>query len=141
MIPHLEGMDRRLLLGFIALAALPADARAASGGEGDNKTASNSTYLALGNLLGTTKRADGRRGVLSVDCGLDVPDPALRKRAEQSVPRLRAAYVQTVQSYAAGLAPGQLPSPDYLGQALQRQTDAVLGKPGARVLLGAIIAN
>lgn len=133
-------MDRRLFLSLAALAALPASAIASSGGS-DNKTASQTTYLALGNLLGTTVRVDGRRGVLSVDCGLDVPDPALRKRAEQSVPRLRAAYVQTVQSYAAGLASGQLPSPEYIGQALQRQTDAILGRPGARVLLGAIIVN
>ncbi|RAK67881.1 Tat pathway signal protein [Phenylobacterium kunshanense] len=133
-------MDRRLFLSLAALAAVPAVAQASSKG-GDAKTATNSTYLALGNLLGTTTRVDGRRGVLSVDVGLDVPDAALRKRAEQSVPRLRAAYVQIVQSYASGLTTGQLPSPDYIGQALQRQTDAILGKPGARVLLGAIIVN
>ena len=29
----------------------------------------------------------------------------------------------------------------YLTQALQRQTDVILGRPGARVLLGAIIVN
>lgn len=140
MIDDLRLMDRRLFLSLAALAVAPAVAHAA-GKSGDAKTATNSTYLGLGNLLGTTTRADGRRGVLSVDCGLDVPDAALRKRAEQSVPRLRAAYVQIVQSYAAGLATGQLPSADYIGQALQRQTDAILGKPGARVLLGAIVVN
>jgi hypothetical protein len=46
-----------------------------------------------------------------------------------------------VQSYAAGLASGALPNADYLGQTMQRQTDAILGRPGAKVLLGAIIAN
>ena len=86
-------------------------------------------------------RASGQRGVLSVDCGLDVPDPALHKLADQSLPRLRAAYVQTVQSYAAGLPSGALPNADYLSQTLQRQTDAILGRTGAKVLLGAIITN
>ncbi len=141
MIDDPDAMDRRVFIG-LAAAALPALAHASgAGAEKEGKTATNSTYLALGNLLGTTLRSNGTRGVLSVDIGLDVPDAALRKRAEQSIPRLRAAYVQTVQSYAAGLVPGQLPSVDYIGQALQRQTDAILGRPGARVLLGAVIVN
>lgn len=131
-------MDRRRFLSLIALAAAPAIAHA-SGGE--KKKSGGGSYVPVQTLLGTTLRASGRRGVLSVDCGLDVPDAALRTRAEQSEPRLRAAYVQTVQSYAAGLAPGALPNADYIGQTLQRQTDAILGKPGARVLLGAIIVN
>jgi hypothetical protein len=131
-------MDRRLFLSLAALAALPAAAHA-SGAE--KKKSGGGSYVPLQTLLGTTIRASGGRGVLSVDCGLDVPDEGLRTRAEQSVPRLRAAYVQTIQAYAAGLASGALPNADYIAQALQRQTDAILGRPGARVLLGAIIVN
>jgi len=133
-------MDRRLLLSLFAVAALPAAAHA-SGGGGEKKKSGGGSYVQMETLLGTTLRATGRRGVLAVDCGLDVPDEALRARAEQSTPRLRAAYVQTIQSYAAGLGPGALPSPDYIAQALQRQTDVILGRPGARVLLGAIVVN
>lgn len=132
-------MDRRNLLSLAALAALPGAARAAGGG--DKKKSGGGSYVPIQTLLGTTIRARGSRGVLSVDCGLDVPDEALRARAEQSVPRLRAAYLQTIQSYAAGLASGALPNADYIGQSLQRQTDAVLGRPGARLLLGAIVVN
>ncbi len=132
-------MDRRLFLSLAAIAALPAAARASSGGE--KKKSGGGSYVPVQPLLGTTLRAGGRRGVLSVDCGLDVPDEALRTRVEQSTPRLRAAYVQTIQSYAAGLAPGVPPSAEYIGQALQRQTDAILGRPGARVLLGSIVVN
>ncbi len=133
-------MDRRFLLLLTALAsALPAVTWAASGGE--KKKSGGGAYLPISTLLGTTLRGGGRRGVLSVDCGLDVPDPALRTRAEQSVPRLRAAYVQTIQAYAAGLGPKALPSADYIATTLQRQTDQILGRPGAKVLLGAIIAN
>jgi hypothetical protein len=136
-------MDRRLFLSLAALAAIPAAtwpaAARASGGE--KKKSGGGTYVPLATLLGTTVRASSKRGVLSVDCGLDVPDEALRTRAEQSVPRLRAAYVQTIQAYAAGLPSGALPNAEYIAQALQRQTDAILGRPGARVLLGAIIVN
>jgi hypothetical protein len=137
MIAHPAAMDRRHLLAIAALAAaVPAVASAA-----EKKKTGGETYLAMNTLLGTMIRASGSRGVLSVDCGLDVPDPALHKIADQNLPRLRAAYVQTVQSYAAGLASGSLPNADYIAQTLQRQTDTILGRPGAKVLLGAIIAN
>jgi len=135
-------MDRRRLLSLAALAALPLAAapRSARAAE-EKKKSGGGSYVPIQTLLGSTIRAGGARGVLSVDCGLDVPDPALRSRAEQSAPRLRAAYRQTVQAYAAGLASGALPDANYIAQQLQRQTDAILGRPGAKVLLGAIIVN
>ncbi|MBU1379129.1 MAG: Tat pathway signal protein [Alphaproteobacteria bacterium] len=132
-------MDRRLFLTLATLAAAaPAWAIAA---EGEKKPAGGGSYVAINTLLGATIRAGGRHGVMSVDCGLDVPDATLRTRVEQSIPRLRAAYVQTIQTYAAGLSDGALPNADYLGQTLQRQTDAILGRPGARLLLGGIVVN
>jgi hypothetical protein len=130
-------MDRRM---FLALSALGA-AAAPTGAWAAEKKSGGDTYMPIQTLLGTTLRGNGQRGVLSVDCGLDVPDAALRTRADQSLPRLRAAYVQTIQSYAAGLAPGALPSADYIAMTLQRQTDQILGRPGARLLLGAILLN
>lgn len=131
-------MDRRLLLALATFAvAAPTAALAAE----EKEAAGAGPYVQLQPLLGTTIRSASRRGVMSVDCGLYVPDPALRARVEQSIPRLRAAYVQTVQSYAAGLSDGALPNVDYIAQTLQRQTDAIVGRPGARLLLGAIIVN
>lgn len=133
-------MDRRLLVSLTALAAaLPAVALASEGGE--KKKSGGGSYIAMQTLLGTTLNGRDRRGVLSVDCGLDVPDPTLHTRAEQSLPRLRAAFVQTIQAYAAGLPGGALPNADYIAATLQRQTDATLGRPGAKLLLGAIIVN
>jgi len=131
-------MDRRLFLTLVALAAAAPAAALASE---EKKKSGGGSYVQLQALLGTTLRSGSRRGVLSVDVGLDVPDAALRTRVEQSIPRLRAAYVQTVQSYAAGLGEGALPNADYIAQTLQRQTDAILGRPGAKLLLGAIVVN
>lgn len=134
-------MDRRRFLSLAPIAGLLAWPAAAHAAGAEKKKSGGGSYVPVQTLLGTTMRGAGRRGVMSVDCGLDVPDEALRTRAEQSVPRLRAAYLQIVQGYASGLAPGALPNADYIVQSLQRQTDAILGRRGARVLLGGIIVN
>ena len=142
MIGEVVGMDRRLLIAaLVAPLAMLAPAHALANGGGEKKKSGSGAYLPIATLLGTTVRANGSRGVLSVDCGLDVPDTGRRTLADQSIPRLRAAYLQIVQSYAAGLPSGALPNAEYLAQALQRQTDTTLGRPGAKLLLGAIIAN
>lgn len=99
------------------------------------------TYLQFPTLTATVIRPSGRRGVLTVEAGLDVADGGLRNRASQSVPRLRDAYGTWLLNYAAGMAPGTAPNADAIGAALQRATDEVLGRPGARLLLGAILVN
>jgi hypothetical protein len=57
------------------------------------------------------------------------------------MPRLRAAYVQAIQTYAASLAPGAEPDIDFITQTLQRQTDLMLKRPGAKFLIGAVVVN
>jgi len=131
-------MHRRDLVSVILLAAALAPAALAAP---EKKKTGGPNYVALNTLTGTTIKADGRRGVLTVDCGLEVPDPKLREYAELSLPRLRAAYVQVVETYAAGLPSGAEPNADFIAQALQRQTDLILKRPGARLLVGAIVAN
>jgi len=131
-------MRRRDLVSLTILAmAWPLAVRAA----GEKKKTGGPNYVAFNTLTATTIKASGRRGVLTVDCGLEVPDPKLRAFAELSLPRLRAAYVQVVETYAAGLPAGAEPDADFIAQALQRQTDLLLRRPGARVLLGAVVAN
>ena len=131
-------MKRRLLLALaVLLTLLPAVAVA---GEDKKKTGGES-YIQINTLTAYTLRPGARRGVMTVDCGLDVPDSGLRAKVELVLPRLRAAYVQQVQIYAGGLPNGAPPSPSFIARNLQRATDEVLGKPGARVLMGAVLVN
>lgn len=132
-------MRRRELLVALAVAAAPAPLYASEGDK--KKKAGGASYIPIDTLTGTTTKASGRRGVLTVECGLDVPDGNLRALAEASLPRLRAAFVQSVIVYAAGLPSGSPPSADWLSMTLQRDTDQTLGRPGARLLLGAILVN
>jgi hypothetical protein len=99
------------------------------------------SFIQLPTLTATVIRNDGRRGVLTVEAGIDVPNPGLRARADISTPRLRAAYVLALQTYASGLGAGGPPNADYISRMLQRETDNVLGQPGAKLLLGTILAN
>lgn len=130
-------MDRRAILGLAALAAAAAPARASSGG---GEASSDATYVRLPVITATLMLANGRRGVLSIETGVDVPDAALRARAQASGPRLRAAYNEAAQRFANGMRPGMPPDVDQLSAALQAATNAALGRAGARLLLGTVMA-
>jgi hypothetical protein len=133
-------MDRRTLITAAALAAaLPAASQASP--KAEKKKGGGESYIQLETLTATTVRPNGKRGVLTVETGIDVPDGGLRAYANASLPRLRAAYVQVVQIYGAGLSPDAAPNADFLARELQRETDRVLGRPGARLLLGSILVN
>lgn len=137
-------MRRRELLALISLApalpamVLPARAMAA---KDEKKRSGGENYLPINPITGTTNKSGGRRGVLSVDCGLQIEDAKLRDYAQKSMPRLRASFVQAIQVYAAGLPSGSEPNVDFIGQTLQRLTDQTLKRPGARLLVGAVVVN
>ena len=133
-------MRRRLfLIALAAVAAAPVSAALAEG-EGGGKKA-KPPYLQLKSVAVSIVRANGRRGVLTVEVGLDVPDPKLRDSLELYLPILYSAYVSALQPYGLGLAPSQPPNADYISMALQRETDRVLRRRGAKVLLGSILLN
>ncbi|MBA4795554.1 hypothetical protein [Phenylobacterium sp.] len=133
-------LRRRLLMGLLAaFAATPA--LAAGGAEKDKKKGGGLSFIQLATLTATVAGPRGRRAVMTVEAGVDVKDEKLRELADLSQPRLRAAFTQTLQIYASGLGPGDLPDADYIARVLQRDTDRVLGKPGAKLLLGTILIN
>lgn len=135
-------MDRRQLLAVLATGAAAAPAVAFSADKGDEKKKGGGfTFIQIKTLAATITRRQGGRGVVTVETGLDIPDNALRERAELSMPRIRAAYNALLLQYVGGLPPGTPVNADYLAQALQRQTDTVLGKRGARLLIGSILMN
>jgi hypothetical protein len=131
---------RRAGAALAALALLSIVQVPSASAEGAHK-GDTTTYKAMDTLTASVRRDDESRGVLSVQAGLDTPDPKLRKLVDQSVPRLRDAYIRALGIYAAGLTPGAPPNPDQIAQQLQRATDRVLGKPGAHLLLGTILVN
>jgi hypothetical protein len=132
-------MHRRLLLatGLIGAAFAAGPALAAE----EKKKGGGTQFLQMRALTATIMRSDRRRGALTVEVGLNVPNDALRARADLSSPRLRAAFIEFLAGYASRLPPATAPDPDYLEKQLQQITDRTLGQPGAQVLLGTMLIN
>lgn len=127
-------MKRRALLAApLLLAASPA---LASGGGGGSSTGG---YVRYPTITATTIRSDGRRGVMTVETGVDAPDAALKLRAEQSQPRMRAVFNILVQREANTLLPGGVPNVERLALQLQSATNIILGQRGAKLLLGTVM--
>jgi len=127
-------MHRRALLAApLVLAAGPA--LASGGGSG-----STNSYVRYPTVTATTIRADGRRGVMTVETGVDVPDPVMRLRAEQSQPRIRAVFAILVQREAESLLPNGVPNVDRLARQMQSAVNIILGQRGvATLLLGTVM--
>ena len=98
-------MIRRALIALTVFCLIPGLAAAAEEKKKDSKT----TYVPIETLTAMVMASNGRHAVLTVQSGVDVPDPALNARALSVTPRLRDAYVQVLQTYAAGLAPAEPP--------------------------------
>ena len=122
-------MDRRTLLG------LKTTPLKTGGGE----AAAQASYLRLPTITANVIRPGGRRGVMTVETGLDTPNAALRVRVAQSAPRLRAAYAAVVQQSASALLPGAPPDIERLVAQLQTATNTVMGRAGARLLIGTVM--
>ncbi len=129
---------RRLLMTALFALAVPGLA-AAEGAQ--KKKGGGLSYVQLDTLTATIARPDGKRGVMTVDIGIEALDPGVHAKVVLWQPRLRAAFVQWVVTYAAGLNAGAPPNADYIATCLQREVDRDLGQPGAKVLLGAILIN
>ncbi len=130
-------MDRRLALAAV-LSLVPAVASAAGG---EKKKGGGVTFVQIKAVSATIIRRDGSRGVITMECGVDIPSEPLRALANDVQPRLRDAYASMLQSYAGGLPKATVPDADYLAREMQKATDRVLGKTGGRFLIGTILIN
>ena len=127
--------NRRRLLAALAVAALLAPGLALAQAN-EKKKGGGITYVQFATLTATIIKTNGRRGVLTVEAGVDVPNCGLRGQVNLNLPRLRAAYIEVLQGYVYSLSPGDPPNPDYLEVMLQKATDRVLGRPGASFCSG-----
>jgi flagellar basal body-associated protein FliL len=141
------------LLAIALLAALAVPAAAAGGGSSSSaqqqapatrqeRLTSADTYLPMPTLSAGVLQRNANQGTIVVDMGLDIPDAALRRRAQLNAPRLRDALRTALASYSSTYYRVRTsPDPTELTRQMQVAVNRVLGAQGARVLLANIIVQ
>jgi len=133
---------------LFALAACLAPAMAAAQGDRDGDTSKkeavhkitqSDSYLMIDPIYTSIMDGDRPLGLLMVGIGLDVPDAGLRDEVVAAMPRLRDAYVRNLVSFSAtSVRPWRQPDVAEIADRLQRVTDRLLQRPGARILLAQV---
>jgi len=131
-------MIRRQFLTLAAAAALVSSPALASP---PKKKGGGQSYTQFRTINVFTEAGRRRHGTLSVDMGLYSDDSRLVEQIRLYQPRLQDAYVARLQAYAGTLGAGDPVSTDFIAMQLQSATDAILGRKGAKVLLGTILLN
>ncbi len=137
-------LRRQLCIGLLSVLAATLNAAPAAVAKSQDKgkeVETTTTVIAMEALTVNIFRSNYGRGKVEVIMSLDVPNFSLRERALQSMPRLRAAYVQTLTRTVYDLPPRTPPNIGMLSESLQHATNQVLGRPGAKVLLGSVVVN
>jgi hypothetical protein len=137
---------------IVALLAALTGPAAASGGSGasasseqapatrQERLTSAESFVPMPTLSAGVLQRSSTQGTLVVDMGIDVPDEALRRRAQLNAPRLRDGLRTALATYASTYYRDRTaPDPTQLTRLMQQQIDRVLGAPGARVLLVNVI--
>lgn len=124
----------------LAAGAGPAAAPEQAPASRQERLTSAESFMPLPTLSAGVLQRNASLGTIVVDMGLDIPDAALRRRAQLNGPRLRDALRTALASYSSTYYRDRTaPDPATLTRLLQQSVDQVLGAPGARVLLVNII--
>lgn len=141
------------LAAFALLAALAGPAAAAGGGGSSSsapaeqapatrqeRLTSAESFLPMPTLSAGVLHRASTAGTIVIDMGLDVPDEALRRRAQLNAPRIRDALRTALATYSSTYYRDRTaPDPTAMTRLLQQSVDRTLGAAGARVLLVNII--
>jgi len=153
---RVDQVSKFLVIGLAMVLSIalsePSHAAGGSGGSGSapaqsddsrhRNLTSSSSYMPLPALVATVQSQRRARGLLQIEAGLEVHDPALRRRVDRFMPRLRNAYISTLTLYTGMYYEfGDIPDADRIAAMLQEATDLTLGESGAEVLLGMVIIH
>ena len=133
---------RTLSLAALILLLLGAPAFAEADGGGrtvKHKLTQSPTYIEIEPIYTTVLDTERPVGLLMIGVGLDVPDAKLRGEAWHALPVLRDAFVRNLTNFSAiAVRPWKQPDVGEIAARLQRVTDRVLGRRGARLLLAQV---
>ena len=128
-------------MSLALLLALPARADDDDGGgkAPKHKVTQSDSYLMIDPIYSAIMDSDRPVGMLMVGVGIDIPDAKLRGEAVHAMPVLRDAFVRSMMSFSTTFVrPERQPDVAAIADRLQRATDRVLGRKGARLLLAQV---
>ena len=139
-------INRRALLFVTVLAACAGAGVAASAPDGDGRTprriTSSELYVPTATLAAPITSDYSFAGLLVVDAGFDIPDPALRARVIKLGPRLTDALRTSLAEYTySRYRAGAAPDPDRISTMLQQAADRTIGQAGAQLLLSNVMVQ
>ncbi|MEJ0027757.1 MAG: hypothetical protein WDN01_17165 [Rhizomicrobium sp.] len=132
---------------LLSAALLAGPARAAEGGDdkdGDgkapkHKVTQSDSYMMVDPLYLPIFEGDRPVGMLMIGVGIDIPDPRLRAEAEHAMPILRDGFVRNLMNFSTtSVRSWRQPDAAAIADRLQRVTDRVLRRKGARLLLAQV---
>jgi len=104
-----------------------------------HKITQSVSYLMIDPIYTTIMDNNKPTGLLMIGIGLDVPNADLRGQTEQVMPVLRDAYVRALLEFTAtSVRSWRQPDVGEIADRLQRVTDRMLRRPGARILLAQV---
>jgi flagellar basal body-associated protein FliL len=134
-----------LALSFVSPAAAAGGSSSSASAEQapatrQERLTSAESFLPMPTLSAGVLQRQASLGTIVIDLGLDVPDAALRRRAQLNAPRIRDALRTALATYSSTYYRDRTaPDPATLTRLLQASVDRVLGAQGAQVLLVNII--
>lgn len=141
-------MRKTLVLAILFISGLIAPALAAGSGGGAkadakkpavHKITQSQSYVTIDPIYTTIMDGDSPQGLLMVGVGLDIPNADLRDETVANMPALRDAYVRSLMAYSAtSVRYWRQPDVADMADRLQRVTDRMVGRPGARLLLAQV---
>lgn len=82
------------------------------------------------------------KGLMNMGYGLEIPDPALRKKARQLLPRLQDTFATEFSRYAGSMYhAGEIPDAEYLHKRMQNAADRMLGQGKSTFLISYLMVR
>jgi hypothetical protein len=131
----------RLSSGGFAGVVFGLSAYSSQAGGAPKKKGGGSSFTQFPQVNVFTQGRGNRKGMLSIELGLDTKDEKLREAVIKYTPRLRDAYITRMQAYGHRLNSSSVVDLDFISRELQNVTDTILKKSGSKVLLGTVILN
>jgi hypothetical protein len=104
-----------------------------------HKITQSESYVMIDPIYTSIMDGDRPLGMLMVGIGLDIPNPELRDYAVTNMPLLRDGYVRALMSFSAtSVRYWRQPDVGEIADRLQRVTDRLLRRPGAKLLLAQV---